>query len=237
MKHGWRPPAFSRDKTSDKSDRRARLTGLSDDELDEQMVKAGLMEQDHLDQRRDSLLLLALAQLPGGPPEYHKTLAGLMKLRDEGAFPYEAQDLYDRLRTRAMADVETARKAVPKVTWSPADVAPDTSMAGWLKAHWTSADEAVRNALQAVARAVGASIPLSRTRDSSVDVKDPGSTQRTESTRHTSHAEQDPLEGPAEKEEPDYHDRPQWHDDDAEGWEPVESLRDAFRSDEDRGWF
>jgi hypothetical protein len=214
------------------------LSKLSDDELDEQMVKAGLMQQDHLDQQRDSLLLIALANLPGGPAEYHETLAGLMKLRDVGAFPFEAQDLYERLRARAMSDVETARKAAPKVTPSPADVAPDTSMAGWLKAHWTSADEAVRNALRAVASAVGASIPMSRTRKSSAGRKDSPLARRSESEQHPNHGGSVPLESPPEKEEPgsDYHDPPQWHDDASPDWEPCSSLHDALHPD-DRGWY
>ena len=129
------------DKTSDKSD----LSKLSDDELDDLMVEAGLMEEDALDRQRDSLLLMALVNLPGGPPVYHSTLQGLMRLRDEGSVPHEAQDLCDRLRARAVADVKAAHKTASKVTSSPADVPADTSVTGWLKEKWTSADEAVRH--------------------------------------------------------------------------------------------
>lgn len=214
------------------------LSKLSDDELDDLVVKAGLMEQDDLDQQRDMKLVNALAKLAGGPPDYHSTLRGLMKLRHEGQFPLEAQDLYDRLRSRALAEVKAARKAGPKVTPSPADIPADMSLAGWLKARWTSADEAVRNALQAVASAVGASIPLSRTRNSSVGVKDPGSAQRTESEQQPNHGESVPLESPTEKEEPEepgYHDPPEWHDAHADGWTPCSSIHEAFRSDEE--WY
>ena len=184
------------DKTPDKPD----LSKLSDDELDDLMVDAGLMRQDELDRQRDSRLLTALANLPRGAPEYHETLAGLMKLRDERPFPFEAQDLCDRLRAHAVADVKAAHKAAPKVTSSPADVPDDVPddvpIADWLKFKWTSADEAVRNALQAVASAVGASIPLSRTRNSSVGVKDSGSTRRSDSGQQPNHDESARSESP-----------------------------------------
>ena len=212
------------------------LSKWSDDELDNLMVAAGLMEQDELNRQRDSRLVIALANLPGGTPEYHETLRGLMHLRNEGSFPLEAMDLYERLRSRAMADVEAAHKAAPKVTSSPADVPDDVSLAGWLKFKWTSADEAVRKALQAVASAVGASIPLSRTRTRPVAAKDSGSTRRMESEQQPSQAEARRKESPPEPEPEDHYDGPQWSDDDALDWKPCTSLHDAFRSD-DSEWY
>ena len=222
--------------TTNKTPKKPELSSLSDDQLDDLMVDAGLMEQDELDRQRDSRLLIAMANLPGGPPEYHATLRGLMKLRHQGPFPLEAQDLYDRLRARASADVKAARKAVPKVTPSPADLAPDTSMAGWLKARWASADEAVRHSLRAIANAVGIDVPLARTRP--VGGKEASDIRRSEFTRHPNHGEPTPTERPAETESEQavHDDGPQWHDDDAEGWEPCTSLHDALRS-EDRGWY
>ena len=223
--------------TTNKTPKKPELSSLSDDQLDDLMVDAGLMEQDELDRQRDSRLLIAMANLPGGPPEYHATLRGLMKLRHQGPFPLEAQDLYDRLRARASADVKAARKAVPKVTPSPADLAPDTSMAGWLKARWASADEAVRHSLRAIANAVGIDVPLARTRH--VAVQDSSPARRTESTRHPNDEESAPSEGPAGRKQRGYHDPPQW-DDDADGWTPSESLTEALRDalhPEERGWY
>ena len=215
------------------------LSSLSDDQLDDLMVAAGLTEQGALDRQHDSRLLSALANLPGGPPEYLATLRGLIRLRNEGPFPFEAQDLYDHLHVRAEADVKAARKAATKAIPSPVDVPADMSVAGWLRAKWNSADEVVRNALQAVASAVGVSVPLSRTRDSSVGVSDSSPCRRTKFPLHLN-VEQDLAEmGPAEAEEPEeagYHDPPEWHDDDADGWQPCTSLHDALHP-EDRSWY
>ena len=210
------------------------LSKLSDDELDDLIVAAGLMDQDELDRQRDSRLMIVLANLPDGPPEYLPTLRGLMRLRDQGPFPLEAQDMYDRLRSRAMSDVKAAHKVAPKTAPSPADVPADMSVADWLRARWSSADEAVRNALQAVASTVGISIPMSRTRTQPIPPKDSSSTRRTESALQLTHDEQAPTERPAEAEEPEeagYHDPPEWNDELADGWTPCESLHDAFRSD------
>ena len=212
------------------------LSMLSDDELDDLMVKGGLMEEDALDRQRDSRLLTAVANLPG-PPEYCETLAGLMKLRHEGPFPFEAQDLYEKLRARAMSDVEAVRKVAPKVTPSPADVPADKSLAGWLKARWSSADEAVRNALRAVASAVGVEVPLSRTRNSIVGGKDSASPRRSNSGLHLTHDESDPPESPADEESEFRYDGPHWHDELADGWEARDNLYDALHPDEDRGWY
>jgi hypothetical protein len=223
-----------RGKPSNKSD----LSKLSDDELDERMVEAGLMDQDALDRQHAERLMIALANLPGGPPEYFETLRGLVKLRDEGPFPYEAQDLYDRLRARAEADVKATRKAAPKVTPSPADVAPDTSMAGWLKAHWSSADETVRHSLRVLADKLGIPLPLRRTRRN--PAQDSGSTRRTDADQHTTNDVSAPSGSPAEPKERDYYDPPASDDELADGWEPSESLTEALHDaldPEDRGWY
>lgn len=220
------------DKTSDRS---AWLKGLSDDELDDLMVQAGLTEQDDLDRQRDSRLMIALANLPGGPPEYLGTLRGLMSLRDVGPFPLEALDMYDRLRARALADVKAAHRAAPKVTPSPADVTADMSVAGWLKARWSSADEAVRHTLRSVAESLSVPIPMSRTRTQPPGVKDSGFNRRSDSDQHPNRDDSEPLESPPETEPEDRYDGPQWSDDDALDWEPCESLHEAFRSDAD--WY
>ena len=223
------------DKTSDKPD----LSSLSDDQLDDLMVAAGLTEQETLDRQHDSRLLSALANLPGGPPDYCETLRGLIRLRNEGPFPFEAQDLYDHLHVRAEADVKAARKAATKAIPSPVDVPADMSVAGWLRAKWNSADEVVRNALQAVANVVGVSVPMSRTRKSSEGGRDSPSTRRAEVGLQPNRDDFEPLEIPAEAEEaeePHYHGPPEWHDDDADGWQPCSSLHDALHLDpEDHG--
>ena len=226
-------------KTSDKSGRSAWLKGLSDDQLDNLMTQSGLMEQEALDRQRDTRLVTAMAKLPGGPPDYCETWRGLMKLRDEGQLPPEAKDMYEKLRTRAEAEVKAACKAATKAIPSPVDVPADTSIIGWLKSRWSSADETVRNALQAVASTVGISIPMSRTRTQPIPPKDSSSTRRTESALQLTHDEQAPTERPAEKEEPEeprYDDPPQWDDELADGWTPCESLHDALNP-EDNGWY
>lgn len=211
------------------------LSSLSDDQLDDLMVAAGLMEQETLDRQGDSRLIVALANLPGGPPEYLATLRGLIRLRDQGQLPPEAKDMYEKLRTRAVADVKAARKAAPQVTLSPSDVPADTSIAGWLKSRWSSADEAVRNALQAVANAVGIPVPMSRTRKSVGGGKDSPPTRRTRPKLQPNRDDSEPLDIPAEPKEAHYHDPPQWHDDHADGWEPCSSLHDALHPEEE--WY
>lgn len=212
------------------------LSSLSDDQLDDLMVAAGLTEQGALDRQHDSRLLSALANLPGGPPEYLATLRGLIRLRNEGPFPFEAQDLYDHLHVRAEADVKAARKAATKAIPSPVDVPADMSVAGWLRAKWNSADEVVRNALQAVANVVGVSVPMSRTRKSSEGGRDSPSTRRAEVGLQPNRDDFEPLEIPAEIDPEDRYDGPQWSDDDALDWEPCNSLHDALHPD-DRGWY
>ena len=165
--------------TTDKQGK-AGLSKLSDGELDNLMIKSGLMQQDDLDQQHDSPLMIALANLPGGPPDYYETWRGLMQLRDAGPFPFEVQDLYDRLRERAVADVKAALRASAEVIPPTSSLPADTSMAGWLSARWESADAAVRNALQLLADSLGVSLPLRRTRHAAV--QDSSSTGRTEST-------------------------------------------------------
>ena len=164
--------------TTDKQGK-AGLSKLSDGELDAMMVQAGLMDQEELDRQRDARLVNALGNLPG-PPEYHETWRGLMKLRDEGPFPLEVQDIYDRLRARASSDVKAALRASAEVIPPTSSLPADTSMAGWLSARWESADAAVRNALQLLADSLGVSLPLRRTRHAAV--QDSSSTGRTEST-------------------------------------------------------
>ena len=158
----------------------------------------------------------------------------LGSLLKSGPLPYDLQDRYEQLHRLQL--LEGGAERGREFPTSKSEIDPDMSLTDWLKAKWSTADSSVRNALKAVASTVGVSIPLSRTRDSSVGVSDSRPSQRTDSDRHLTRDESEPLDKPAEV-DPEYrYDGPQWSDDDAPEWEPVESLHDALHS-EDRGWY
>lgn len=156
----------------------------------------------------------------------------LIALADLDSLPPEAQRLYADIQTRA----ETSMKATLALP-SPdnATVPPDTSFADVLRIRWRSADSSIRHTLRTVANALGVSVPLTRTKKSSVGGKDSSGSQRTESVQHPNRDDSEPLERAAEAEEPDYHDPPEWHDELADGWTHCESLHEAFRSDSE--WY
>ena len=156
----------------------------------------------------------------------------LMALVDLGSLPSDTALLYQETQARAETKMNTTLMLpAPDDVTVPADA----SFAEWLRFKWRSADTSVRHTLRTVAEALGVSVPLSRTRNSSVGVPDSSPARRTESGQHPNHGESEPAEVPAEADPEDHCDGPQWSDDDALVWEPCESLHDAFRSDVD--WY
>lgn len=157
----------------------------------------------------------------------------LIALADLGTLPADAQLLYADIQTRA----ETSMKATVALP-APDNVTvpPGMSFADWLKFKWRSADASVRNSLRTVAEALRVSVPLTRTRKSSVGGKDSPPTRRTRPELQPNRDDSEPLENPAEKEEPEYDDGPAWSDDDSPDWTPCDSLYDALHPD-DRGWY
>ena len=108
------------------------------------------------------------------------------------------------------------------------------TIADWLRARWSSADKTVRHSLRLLADALGIDVPLTRTRR--IPPQDSRPTRRTKFALQP-YVEQNTLDTLAKKYGLDYHDLPAWDDELAEGWEPVESLRDAFGSDDDSEWY
>ena len=161
--------------------------------------------------------------------------AVLDKLRVSGPLPLELEERYQRLRRqqffRAGLKCDRYLPSLPSRLENA-----DMTIADWLRARWSSADKTVRHSLRLLADVLGIPLPLRRTRPVSASTaKDSSSTRRTESTRHPNHGESTPSESLPDLPAEFRLDGRQWSDDD--GWEPVESLRDAFRSDDDRGWY
>ena len=159
----------------------------------------------------------------------------LDKLRQTGPLPHPLEERHQHLRRQQFFSAGLKCERYPPSTSSRLN--PDMAVADWVRARWSSADEAVRHSLRLLADALGIDVPLTRTRR--IPAQDPTQVRRTKPALHTSHGEPALLEDlagmgmdPQVRRDP-----PAWHDDDAEGWEPVESLRDAFRSDDDRGWY
>ena len=155
----------------------------------------------------------------------------LDKLRKTGALPQQLEARHQKLRRHQLfAAGLKAGEYPPPATSSLED--PDMTIADWLKHKWASADEAVRHSLRLLADALGIPLPLTRRTQ-------PVPAQDSLPLRRTTYAPQ-PYVGQAsaaaesEAEEAGYHDL-EWHDDDADGWEPCSSLHDALHP-EDRGW-
>ena len=162
----------------------------------------------------------------------HEEFDVLDELRKHGPLPHQLEQRHQQLRRQQFFKAGLQCDHYPPS--SPADILADMTIAEWLKERWSSADKTVRHSLRLLADALGIPLPLRRTHR--VRAKDSSPARRTRPALHTSHGEPAPLDSLAKKYGLDYHDPPQWDDDDADGWEPVESLRDAFRSD-DRGWY
>ena len=162
----------------------------------------------------------------------------LDKLRKSGPLPHQLEQRHQRLRRQSFFKAGLQCDDYPPST-SRLESA-DMTTADWLKERWSSADDAVRRSLRLLAEALGIPLPLRRTRPIILfDGKDSSPTRRSEFTRHTSHAEQDALDSLAGM-DPEFRvDGPQWHDDDADGWTPSESLTEALHDaldPDDRGW-
>lgn len=169
----------------------------------------------------------------------------LDELRKHGPLPRELEERHQRLRRQQFFKAGLECDRYPPS--SSQALVPDMNVADWLRARWTSADATVRRSLRAIADALGIPLPLVRTRQvpmprtlkSKADVPIGPPTRRTESTRHTSHAEQDALDSLAGMDPEFRNDVPQWSDDAADGWTPSESLTEALHDaldPEDRGW-
>ena len=159
--------------------------------------------------------------------------AVLDKLRMTGPRPHQLEDRHQKLRREQLFKAGLKADHYPPPSTSRLENA-DMTVADWLKARWTSADASVRHSLRLLADALNIPLPLRRTRH--VAVQDSGSTRRTESTQQPTHVEQAPQDRSSEIEPEFRYDGPQWHDDDADGWEPCKSLHDAMHP-EDRGWY
>ena len=157
----------------------------------------------------------------------------LDKLRLTGPLPDPLEARHQKLRREQFFRAGLRADRYPPS--SPSRLNPDMAVADWVRARWSSADEAVRHSLRLLADALGIPLPLRRTRR--IPAQDPTQARRTKPALHTSHGEPAPLDDLAERYGLDYHDPPEWDDERADGWEPVESLRDAFRSDDGRGWY
>ena len=230
MKHGWRPPAFS--KRSKKADRAELLKLLSDGQLRWLLIRLSPEAE------ADSILAHSLCH--GYPiPEKHQQFLSMMDLRKKAPLHPEAEAMYKRLRFRALLDLRRrARVSRDDTDVSPADDPSTMTFSEWLRARWSSADRSVRDALRMVAGSVGASIPLTRTRKSTVGAKDSGPSARSDLGQQPNQGEPEPTGMPPENESkaPRYDDPPEWHDDHAVGWIPCDSWYAALHPDEDRGW-
>ena len=160
----------------------------------------------------------------------------LDKLRLTGPLPRPLEERHQHLRRQQFFRAGLKCERYPPS--SPSRLNPDMAVADWVRARWSSADEAVRSRLRLLADALGISLPLIRTRRiARLDVANSSPTRRTKPALHTSHGEPAPLDDLAEQYGLDYQDPPAWDDERADGWEPVESLHDALHPDDDRGWY
>ena len=161
----------------------------------------------------------------------------LDELRKTGALPRQLEARHQKLRRQQLFAAGLKAGEYPPPATSSRLEDSDMTVTDWLRERWTSADEAVRHSLRLLADALGIPLPLRRTQP--VPAQDSSPARRTKFPLQP-YVEQDLAEmGPAEAEEPEeagYHDPPEWHDDDAEGWQPCSSLHDALRSD-DSEWY
>ena len=152
----------------------------------------------------------------------------LDELRKTGALPRPLEERYQKLRRQQF--FRAGLKCERYLPSSPSRLNPDMSVADWVRAKWTTTDEAVRHSLRLLADALGIPLPLRRSR--------PVPAQGSSPARRTRRDQQPNQHGdPTLSEIPlqfRYDDPPASDDD---GWTPCESLRDAFRSDDDRGWY
>lgn len=159
----------------------------------------------------------------------------LIALADLGTLPPDAQLLYADIQTRAETSMKTTLvlPAPDNVT-----IPPDTSFAGILRIRWQNADASVRRVLRTVANALGIDVPLTRTQP--VPAKDSPPTRRTKFELQPNHGVPARLASPSERQQPGYHDPPEYDDELADGWVSSESLTDALHDaldPADRGWY
>ena len=159
----------------------------------------------------------------------------LDKLRQTGPLPHPLEERHQHLRRQQFFSAGLKCERYPPSTSSRLN--PDMAVADWVRARWSSADEAVRHSLRLLADALGIPLPLRRTRP--IGGKDSSPTRRTKPALHTSHGEPAPLDDLAERYGLDYHDPPACDDERADGWQSVESVTEALHDalyPEDRGW-
>ena len=164
----------------------------------------------------------------------------LDELRKTGPLPLELEERYQKLRRQEFFQAGlVCDRYLPSLPSRLENT--DMTVSDWLKTKWASADKTVRHSLRLLADALNIPLPLRRTHSISASTaKDSSPARRTESTRHPNDEEPAPAGSlpdiPAEFRV----DGRQWHDDDADGWQPSESLTDALHDalhPEERGWF
>ena len=159
----------------------------------------------------------------------------LDKLRQTGPLPHPLEERHQHLRRQQFFSAGLKCERYPPSTSSRLN--PDMAVADWVRARWSSADEAVRHSLRLLADALGIDVPLTRTRR--IPAQDPTQVRRTKPALHTSHGEPAPLDALAGM-GMDYHDPPACDDERADGWQSSESLIDALHDalyPADRGWY
>ena len=161
----------------------------------------------------------------------HEEFDVLDKLRKTGALPQQLEQRHQLLRRQQLFAAGLKANDYPPPSTSSLEDS-DMTIADWLKDKWASADEAVRHSLRLLADALGIPLPLRRTQP--VPAQDSSPARRTKFP--LPYVEQDSLDTLSDLPAEFRVDGRQWSDDDADGWQPVESWRDAFRSDDDRGW-
>lgn len=167
--------------------------------------------------------------------EKHAQFLELMDLRALGPLHREAEAVYRRARFRASLHVARLAWRAPLVADNAIEVDHRVPVGEWFKARWIAADEAVRQSLRRLADSLSIDVPLTRTRRAGP--KDSSSSARSVPDLQPSLGESGPEILPAEAESEERDDGPQWHDADADGWIPCESLYDALHPDEERGWY
>ena len=158
----------------------------------------------------------------------------LDKLRKTGPLPRQLEAQHQLLRRQQLfaAGLKAGEYPPPAIS-SLED--PDMSVSDWLRERWTSADEAVRHSLRLLADALGIPLPLTR-RTQPISPKDSLPLRRTTYAPQPYVGQTLAAAEAAEPEEAGYHDPPEWHDDDADGWQPCNSLHDALHPN-DHGWY
>ena len=159
----------------------------------------------------------------------------LDELRKTGPLPLELEERYQGLRRqqffRAGLVCDRYLPSLPSRLENA-----DMSVADWLRERWSSADKTVRHSLRLLADALGIPLPLRRTQPVPAILGSDSSPARRTKFPLQPYVAQDSLDTLSDLPAEFRVDGRQWHDDDADGWESVENLRDAFRS-EDRGWY